>query len=185
MKAYSTFDIARMLQVDPGSVANWIDQGLLIAHRTPGGHRRVMEADLRAFLEAHKMPLPPQLAAASKRVLVVEAEKAVMDSIRAAFRTSHPDYEVLEAQDGFRAGSLLATCRPNVVILDLKMPGMDAFDICRLIKSQPDTKDIHIVATSPRSEHAKHRKEILRCGASACLSRPLDINLLMKEALAS
>ena len=55
---YSTFSIAKLLQVDPGSIANWIDQGLLKAHRTPGGHRRVGEADLRTFLASQQMPVP-------------------------------------------------------------------------------------------------------------------------------
>jgi hypothetical protein len=57
----STFAIAEMLHVDPGSVANWIDQDLLKAHRTPGGHRRVAIEDLVQFLRKHKMPVPPEL----------------------------------------------------------------------------------------------------------------------------
>ena len=62
-KNLSTFAIAEMLHVDPGSVANWIDQGLLKAHRTPGGHRRVASEDLVMFLREHKMPIPAELDA--------------------------------------------------------------------------------------------------------------------------
>ena len=181
MKTYSTFAIARMLQVDPGSVANWIDQGLLKAHRTPGRHRRVVESDLQAFLVRQQMPLPGQLEGPSACVLVVDSDRKVVDAIRQAIQDTRPGYEVLEAGDGFRAGSLLADCKPNVLILDLTMPGFDSFDICRLIKSQPQTSHIHVLATSPRAGYAKHKKDILSCGASACLRKPLDMADLMEQ----
>ena len=54
----STFAVASLLEVDPGSVVNWVDEGMLKAHRTPGGHRRVAREDLLAFLREHKMPIP-------------------------------------------------------------------------------------------------------------------------------
>lgn len=182
MKTYSTFSIARMLQVDPGSVANWVDQGLLKAHRTPGKHRRVQEADLLDFLQRQQMPIPPQLGQSDiRRVLVIDSDRTVVESVRRAMQKAGRPCEVLDAPTAFRAGALLAECKPNVVILDLKMPGLDAFDICRLLKSQPQTSSIHIVAVSPRADHGTNQKEILQCGASACLSRPLDLALLTKE----
>src|SRR5688500_20273346 len=53
---YTTHDISRLLQVDPSTVSKWIDRGILMAFRTPGGHRRVRSADLRTFLITHQMP---------------------------------------------------------------------------------------------------------------------------------
>jgi excisionase family DNA binding protein len=182
MKTYSTFLIARLLQVDPGSIANWIDQGLLKAHRTPGRHRRVLRTDLLDFLHRQQMPVPPQLEIPpARRVLIVDSDRAVIETIRLAIQNTHPEYEILEASDGFRAGALLTGGKPDVVVLDLKMPGLDAFDVCRLIKSQPQTSHIYVVATSPKADHVHNRKEILRCGAEACLTKPLDVPALMKE----
>jgi CheY-like chemotaxis protein len=163
-------------------VANWIDQGLLKAHRTPGRHRRVVESDLRAFLVQQRMPMPPQFdPPPPTRVLVVDSDREVADAIRQAVQADHPGCEVLEAADGFRAGSLLAESKPNVLVLDLEMPGFDGFDICRLIKSQPQTSHIHVLATSQPADYAKRKKNILLCGASACLRKPLDVAALMKE----
>ncbi len=179
-KTYSTFEIARLLQVDPGSVANWIDRGLLKAHRTPGRHRRVVESDLRAFIAQQEMPLPPPLDRPSACVLVVDSDREAVDAIRQAIQADHPRCEVLEAADGFRAGSLLAESKPNVLILDLETPGMDGFDICALIKSQPQTSHIHVLAVIPPEGYAQRKKDILRCGACACLRKPLDMAALMK-----
>jgi excisionase family DNA binding protein len=53
---YTTHDISRLLQVDPSTVSKWIDRGILMAFRTPGGHRRVRSADLRAFLTPGDCP---------------------------------------------------------------------------------------------------------------------------------
>lgn len=176
----STFAIAEMLHVDPGSVANWIDQGLLKAHRTPGGHRRVVIDDLVKFLREHKMPVPPELGTTPIRILVVDDEEAVAKLIARAIRSQNPDYDVVEANDGFRAGTMIATVRPDVVVLDLRMPGMDGYEVCRMIKAQEATRHAEVIAMtafpSPESE-----KRIIECGARVCLAKPLDLDRLLKE----
>ena len=176
----STFGIARMLRADPGSVANWIDQGLLKAHRTPGGHRRVLAEDLIQFLREHKMPIPPELGTVPTRVLVVDEEPMVTQLIARAIESSHDDYEVVQAHDAFRAGTVLATQKPDVVLLDLRIPGVDACDVCRMIKSQDHTQHAGVIAMtaypSPESE-----SRILGCGAQACLTKPLDMARVLKE----
>ncbi|HET6427311.1 MAG TPA: response regulator [Phycisphaerae bacterium] len=176
----STFDVASMLEVDPGSVANWIDSGLLKAHRTPGGHRRVAASDLLDFLREHDMPVPGQLEIRPTRVVVVDDEPAMTQMISRAIRAQHPDYEVAEAHDGFRAGAIIATLKPDVVILDLRMPGMDGFEVCQMIKSQEATRHAAVISvTAYPSEESSQR--ILSCGAKTCLPKPLDLSELVTE----
>lgn len=179
-KNLSTFAIAEMLHVDPGSVANWINQNLLQAFRTPGGHRRVSQDDLVRFLREHKMPIPTELGVAPTRVLVVDDEPAITQLIARAITIAHKNFEVFEANDGFRAGTLVATLKPDVVILDLRMPGMDGYEVCQLIKSQEATKHTQVIAMTayPTDENEKRIKQ---CGAKVCLSKPLDIKQLLTE----
>ena len=180
----STFQIAKMLHVDPGSVANWIDQDLLVAHRTPGGHRRVKCEDLVRFLRDHKMPIPEELETKPTRVLIVDDEPAITQLIARAVQAAHPEFEVTEARDGFCAGHIVATLKPDIVILDLRMPGMDGYEVCRLIKSQEAGKDSHVLAmTAYPSEESRQR--ILDCGARVCLGKPLDMAALLREVAAS
>ena len=179
-KNLSTFAIAQMLHVDPGSVANWIDRGLLRAHRTPGGHRRVETEDLIKFLREHKMPIPAELSPAPKRILVVDDQPPIPQLIARAVKAAHPDCEVIEAHDAFHAGTQTATFKPDVFILDLRMPGMDGYEVCRLIKSQDATKHAEVVAiTAYPSEESISR--IKKCGARVCLTKPLDMDQLLKE----
>ena len=179
-KNLSTFAIAKKLHVDPGSVANWIDQGLLNAHRTPGGHRRVAQEDLISFLREHKMPVPEDMAPANPRVLIVDDEPAIAQLVSRAIQAAYPDFDVQTASDGFSAGTVVATLRPNVVILDLRMPGMDGFEVCKLIKSHDNTKHAEVIAMtafpSPENE-----KRITECGARVCLPKPLDMDKLLAE----
>ncbi len=169
-----------MLHVDPGSVANWIDQGLLKAHRTPGGHRRVAAGDLEWFLRKHEMPIPEELYSSPTQVLVVDDEPAITQMISQTIKAAHPEYEILEAHDGFAAGTVLATARPDVVVLDLRMPGMDGFAVCQVIRAKKNTSHAHVIAItahpSPENEH-----RIIKCGANVCLSKPLDMELLLRE----
>ncbi len=176
----STFDIAEMIGVDPGSVANWIDSGALKAHRTPGGHRRVAVADLVRFLREHKMPVPAGLEQAPVCVLIVDDEPDATRIIARAIGHLHPDYEIVEVQDGFRAGTVVATLKPDVVILDLRMPGMDGFEVCRMIKSQEATKHADVIAITAYPSDENNRR-ILDCGAKICLPKPLDLARLVEQ----
>ena len=178
VRQLSTFAAAQLLQVDPGSVANWIDRGMLKAHRTPGGHRRIIETDLVVFLREHRMPVPPELASVETRILVVGGTKSVTGKIGRALEGSGRDCEVIEASDAFSAGAIVATFRPDVIILDLPTHGVEACEMCRQIKSSPQTRHVAIlVVMDVPSVEAVQR--IIECGAAGCLPKPLDISLLL------
>ncbi len=179
-KNLSTFDIAELLEVDPGSVANWIDGGILKAHRTPGGHRRVVVEDLVEFLNEHKMPIPGRLAQSAVRIVVIDDEPEVTKMIARAIKAAEPDYEVVEVHDSFRAGTVVATLKPDVVILDLRMPGIDGFDVCRAIKSQEDTRGTTVIGITAFASE-ENCQQILDCGAKMCLTKPLDLDELVEN----
>ena len=130
------------------------------------------------------MPIPPDLEKAPVRILIVDDEPAITQLVAKAVKAAMPECEVVEAHDGFRAGTITATLKPNVVVLDLRMPGMDGYEVCRLIKSQEDTKSTQVIAMtaypSPESE-----QRIMDCGARLCLDKPLEIQTLLKEIRAA
>jgi len=179
-KTLSTLDIAKLLGVAAGSVANWIDRKQLKAGRTPGGHRRVQVADLIEFLRRHHLPIPPELTLARPKVLVVYDEEAIRTWIADEIQGQFPECEVLQAHDGFSAGEMVGAMKPDVIVLDLRMPGVDGYELCQRVKARKDTQNVAIIAMtalfSPKAE-----KRILDCGARTCLSKPIDAAVLMKE----
>lgn len=179
-KHLSTTAVARLLGVAVGSVAKWIDKDELRAGRTPGGHRRVTEGDLLDFIHRQKLPVPPELTSTPVRILIVDDEEALANWIAQEIGTEHPEFQVMQAHDGFAAGEIVGSWQPDVVVLDLRMPGMDGYEVCRRIKARQGAKDPVIIAMT--AHHTPGAEEHIReCGATACLAKPLDIRVLLQE----
>ena len=91
--------MARVCQVSPATVANWIDQGLLKGHKTPTGRRRVDADDLTAFLRTHEMAVPSELDTGSgpAMVVVVDDDPGYLKALVLTIERSDLDVEVVEA----------------------------------------------------------------------------------------
>jgi excisionase family DNA binding protein len=173
-------EVARMVGVAVSSVSKWIDEGKLAAGRTPGGHRRIERDDLVRFLRQQGLRIPAGLEPSRPKVLIVDDDKQVVQWLAEEIRERFPDCEVIMAFDGYSAGEIIGASKPEVIILDLRMPGIDGFEVCRRIKSNPLLRDARVIAvTADTSEEAGSR--ILRMGASACLTKPLDMEVLSGE----
>ena len=175
-RTYTTFDIARLCDVYPTTVADWIDQNKLKAFVTPGGHRRVKERDLVAFLKQHKMAVPRDLGG-NKTILIVDDEPEVLKAVRALLKTAGEKYEILTAEDGFQAGQAVSEFSPDLVILDIMLPGIDGFKVCELIKKKSPLTKI-IAMTGYNTE--EHRRRMKEKGADAFLAKPFGREDLFK-----
>src|SRR6185503_15691604 len=111
-RLYTTHDISRLLQVDPSTVSKWIDRGILLAFRTPGGHRRVRSADLRSFLIAHQMPVPEELGSGVVKLLVVDDEKPVLEGLKRVFKPYANQVDITTTTSGVEALLLVSEQRP-------------------------------------------------------------------------
>jgi CheY-like chemotaxis protein/predicted RNA binding protein YcfA (HicA-like mRNA interferase family) len=173
---YTTHDLSRLLHVNPRSVINWIEQDLLQSFRTPGGHRRVRHEDLLVFLRKHKMPLPAALTAGTFTVLLVEDQDDVSRVIQTSL-SGQSGLRVSPAKDGLSALICVGRERPDLVILDIMIPGVDGLEICRQIKADPKshTAIIAIAAQADKAEAAT------AAGADAFLPRPIDPEALLSQ----
>jgi excisionase family DNA binding protein len=179
-KNLSTMMVARLLGVAVSSVSKWIDAGSLVAGRTPGGHRRIEREDLIRFLRQQKLRIPAGLELSRPKVLIVDDEKPVAKLLGEEVTERFPGCEVLLAFDGYQAGEIIGLSKPEIIILDLHMPGLDGFEICRSVKSNPLLKDPLVIAITGDNSEAVSRR-ILKMGAAACLGKPVDMDLLSGE----
>lgn len=172
---FTTFEAAKLCHVSPLSIINWVNGGKLPAFRTPGGHRRIRREDLVRFMRENGIPLPDDLRDGSERlrVLVVDDEVAIRQVLAEYLSSRSNAYEVMTAADGFEAGRLVATFRPSVVLLDLRMPGLDGFQVCKTIKDETSTARTAIIAmTGYHTPETEAR--IIECGALRCLAKPVE-----------
>ena len=172
---FTTFEAAKLCHVSPLSIINWVNAGRLPAFRTPGGHRRIRREDLARFMRENGIPLPEELRDGSgrARVLVVDDEAGIRNVIAESLSHRATPYDVMTAADGFEAGRLVATFRPDVVLLDLRMPGLDGFQVCRTIKGDSETASTVVIAmTGYHTQETEDR--IVECGALRCLCKPIE-----------
>ncbi|MFA4874399.1 MAG: response regulator [bacterium] len=169
----TTFEAARICRVSYNTIKNWIKRGLLSAYRTAGGHLRIQSDDLRVFCREHGIPMDEQAEPTRRKVLVVDDEDAIRAALHDALAKYPDKLDIYEASDGFEAGSLMESVRPDIVILDLVMPGMDGFKVCQSIKRSPALSHVKImVLTGFPSE--RNIERVSELGADICLSKPID-----------
>ena len=103
--AFGTHEIAKVCQVTPPTVIRWMEEGKLVFFTTGGGHRRVWDTDLAAFMRLHNIPVPAALEAGTKlRFLIVDDEPEYRQLMIRLLRAAYPESEIAEAADGFEAG---------------------------------------------------------------------------------
>jgi len=169
-------ETARVLCVTPATLRGWTNRGMLRAETTDGGHRRYPVNDVLrlAKKKGKHLELPQDL---SLRVLVVDDDEQFSHFIQEVLEGMPMVSEVSVANSGYVAGNLVPRFKPDVVLLDLKMPGLDGFEVCRLIKVDPETRFTRVIAMSGYCTH-ENRQEIIQAGAESCLSKPFSIESL-------
>ena len=175
----TTGDIAAHCHVSYETVANWIRAGKLNSFATPGRHRRIKVEDFRIFLRQHDMPPYGEGAAVATKLLIVDDEPDIVQLISSYF-AKLSDYEVESASNGFEAGIHVERFKPDLLILDLHMPQVDGFNVCKMIKSNPATSHIGILVLTGYAE-GENLKRALQCGADECMSKPFKLGDLKKR----
>ncbi len=171
---------SKILGVTPATLRGWTNRGLLRAETTDGGHRRypVSEVLRLAKRKGIELELPDDL---SIRVLIVEDDQEFSRFLKEYLQDVPEVTAVATADSGYLAGNLISRFKPDVVLLDLKMPGPDGLEVCRLIKSDLQTRFIRIIAMSGYC-NPESRQRIIDAGAETCLSKPFPAAML-KQAM--
>ncbi len=104
-------------------------------------------------------------------VLIVEDEADVVDLLR--YNLNKAGFSVLIANDGLQGLEMARANRPDVVVLDLMLPGMDGKTVCRSLKSDPETESLPILMLTAKSEPAE-RVQGLEIGADDYVTKPFS-----------
>jgi len=173
----TTGTVARYCEVSTNAVKKWIRQGDLTAFQTPGGHFRVTREDFRKFLVRHGMPLDQEFFPDRRpRVLIADDEPVVRDLVRElVVSATEGQVDVETADDGYDALVKVGDFKPDLLIMDLKMPRMDGFEACRTIRSNSHMSHVRILAMSAYAGDG-NRERILKAGALRCFDKPLPVD---------
>lgn len=117
----------------------------------------------------------PAITRMTVPILVVDDDPNSLDIARTYLESR--GYTVVTALDGKEALAKLEQVRPGVVLLDVMMPGMDGWEVARVIKNHPDYKDVRVVMLTARSDF-QDKHEGLRAGADDYIVKPIRLEEL-------
>ena len=164
-----------------GRVTLWkyVKSGELKASLTPGGHYRVLKKDLEAFARKKGMyPLASYHPHKKNKILIVDDDDQIRDLYTKILRIHK--YETDTASDGFEAGAKFVEFKPDLIILDLFMPGMDGFEVCRRLKEDPGRVDVKILIFTGY-DSIQNRERIMAEGADDYLVKPVDNDIFLRH----
>lgn len=179
MKTLKPSDIAQYCDVHQRTVSRWIANGQLKGHKLPGrGNYRVLVEDFINFLHQQKMPMPEaflasnnkELSAAKKSILIIDDELSMRNALKRALQST--PYTILFAQDGFQAGVKIIAEKPDLILLDLSLPGLDGFEVIQFIRQRSDLATLKILVLSGLS--STDLVESIRLGADDAIAKPFD-----------
>ncbi|MEM9102400.1 MAG: response regulator [Pseudomonadota bacterium] len=177
MKTFTTGEAAKLCNVNFRTVSRWVDRGYLEAYSLPGrGDRRITKEALITFMHKNGMPIPKALQQ-SQRVLVIDDEPGILKAIQRLLRREQ--YEVEIASSGFEAGVKLQVFSPAVITLDLRMPGMNGFEVLQYIRENyPDNAPKILVVSA---EVQSNLDKAIAMGADDVLQKPFTNEILVNK----
>jgi DNA-binding response OmpR family regulator len=92
-----------------------------------------------------------------KKILIVDDEEKVRRLVEVTLSVG--EFEMLHASSGEEALKVARESKPDLILLDIMMPGdLDGFDVCRLLKEDPETRDIYIIMLTAKGQKADKEK---------------------------
>lgn len=191
----TTLEAAKILGVAQRTVQLWAESGLLEAWKTSGGHRRITRQSIERLLLNPSAVAPPSGANSSAseggltdasaprpiRILVVEDDVNLRKLYELNLTRWSMRPAVTTAGDGYEALILMGNTKPDLLIVDLNLPGMDGFRMIETIRSVPELGDMVIVVVTGMDAAEVKRRGVLAPDIQV-LPKPVPFNVLMQIA---
>jgi excisionase family DNA binding protein len=165
----STIEAARLLGMAVRSVQMMVDRGDLQAWKTPGGHRRIARASVDRWLAARPGTVPAAEGASAAarttqrtvsepaprrglRVLLIEDSAHYQNLVSLLVRQQLPDTELHVADDGIAGLAMAGRLDPDVLLVDILLPGIDGATLITSLRSHPQFKRSRLIVVTSLDE---------------------------------
>lgn len=113
-----------------------------------------------------------------KQILVIDDEEAIVLLLETILNVYN--YHSIACMQPEKAIDMVSAHKPDLIILDIAMPGLDGYEICRKLKSNPETANIPILMVTALAL-SQDKKLGLECGADGFIFKPFDPQNVIKE----
>lgn len=166
----STSQAAKLLGVSLGTVQNMVEEGVLDAWKTSGGHRRIKRESVMSLLARRGSAQASVAGEGGLSVLIAEDDAFLQKLYRKTMESWGLPLSIEIVGNGFDALLVAGQRIPDVMIVDLIMPGMDGYELVRALHSNPSLAATDIIVVSSLS-----REEIAQRG-----TLPVDVPIYIK-----
>jgi len=179
-KPLSVGQVAEICRVSKKTVLNWIYDGALKAFTTYGGHYRIWPANVKRFLDAAGMDIPFDFVDdRTTHILIIDDDQAYSQMLRDAILAEIASVEVVTTDDGYEGLMLIGEIRPQLVILDIKMPKLDGFQVLELLKTRKTEHDMKVLVVSGYLDKST-KEQISKTIAEGAVDKLTDTSTLLK-----
>ncbi|MEW6684759.1 MAG: response regulator [Candidatus Edwardsbacteria bacterium] len=113
-----------------------------------------------------------------KKILIADDDKNILFFLSELLQRS--DYEIVQAVDGEQALKFAREQKPALILLDIMMPGLDGLEVCRQLKTDPETKQIKIIMVTAKTTEPDIERG-LAAGADFYIPKPFKISVLSEK----
>ncbi len=151
--------VAKICRVSKKTVLNWIYKGALKAFTTFGGHYRVWPGDLKDFLVTAGLDVPFQFVDERKTTfLIVDDDTAWSKLLKESLCSRFPTADVIMSDDGYEGLLLIGERKPQLLLLDLRMPNIDGFQVLEMLNQRKKDHSMKVVVLSAHLDEAARTK---------------------------
>lgn len=176
---FTTGEAADICKVSQQTIIRCFDSGRLKGFRVPGSRfRRIPRDALIAFMRENNIP-PDALENGKTKVLVVDDDPEIVELFVDVLERDGR-FEVKTASSGYDAGMLTTEFRPDLIILDYKLPDVNGNVVCQRIRSNPEFEHTRIVIVSGAVDQAEI-DGLLSAGADEFVKKPFNIEKLIER----
>jgi excisionase family DNA binding protein len=179
-KPLTVGQLAEICRVSKKTVLNWIYEGALKAFTTYGGHYRVWPANVKKFLDSAGMDIPFEYVdERTTHILIIDDDLDYSQMLKSAINAELPSVEVVTTDDGYEGLLLIGELKPQLVVLDIKMPKVDGFQVLELLKNRKNDHDMKVLVVSGYLD-AETRQQLSKTIADYAMDKLSDINVLVR-----
>jgi len=169
-------EVAAMLLVSPITIRKWARDEWIHAEITAGGHRRFTLTEVVRFAKQRGLKVH-LIEEELTRILIVDDDEQFGLFLVELLGSMKGELELKLVNNGYDAGGAVHQFKPHVILLDLSLPGLDGFSVCKQLKAELSTKDIRVIAMTGYYTQERN-EEIVQAGAECCLAKPIAIKTL-------
>lgn len=189
---YTTIEVASLLGLAVRSVQLMVDRGELEAWKTPGGHRRISRGSVERWLAARRGGARPDATGTARsaarrapRVLLIEDSVHFQNLVRLLLGQKFPQVELHVADEGFAGLAMAGQLQPDVLIVDILLPGIDGATLITSLRSHPQFSHSRLIVITSLDESQREPYAFALAGVPVVHKPQLVTTLptLLAEAL--